>query len=67
MARDEFARQVFDRRGLKAKGDKSRRQIAATYREVEQGSSISHLFQVVVGKKPPVDRSMTVQIPELDH
>ncbi|KAL8706876.1 MAG: hypothetical protein Q9201_000145 [Fulgogasparrea decipioides] len=52
MLREEFARTVLDQKGPPGSGDKAQEQIQASDREVAEGSYISNLLQVVVGKKP---------------
>ena len=52
VLREEFASTFLDQKGPPGSGDELRQQIQAAYREVEQGSCISNLLQVVVGRKP---------------
>ncbi|KAK0507180.1 hypothetical protein JMJ35_010218 [Cladonia borealis] len=53
ILRKEFASTVLDQKGPPGSGEELRNQIQATYEEVEQGSCISNLLQVVVGRKAP--------------
>lgn len=50
---EEVASNSLDRRGTPGDGDKMRQLVQRAHQEVKQGSSISTLIQVVVGRKAP--------------
>ena len=53
IVREEFASTVLNQKGPPGSGEELWNQIQAAYEEVERGSYISNLLQVVSGRKAP--------------
>ena len=49
---EQYATNFLDRKGPPGSGDERRQLARSSYREVQQGSDITRILQVVVGKKP---------------